>query len=145
MNETESILFDLIAPCGMNCRYCWGYMREKNTCPGCRIIQNPESRKSKYRKTCKIKNCRQIESGKLKYCSPQCDKFPCTRLKQLDKRYKTKYGMSMIENLLVIEEFGINYFIRSENERWKCSQCGEMLCIHKPECLSCGNVKDRNN
>jgi Protein of unknown function (DUF3795) len=144
MKEPEAIPFDLIAPCGMNCRFCWGYMREKNKCPGCRIIHSPESKKSKYRKTCKIKNCRQIESGKLNHCSPQCDKFPCTRLKQLDKRYKTKYGMSMIENLLVIEEFGIEYFTRNEKVKWRCSQCGEMLCIHKTECLSCGYIKDRN-
>ncbi|MDD5456566.1 MAG: hypothetical protein PHV30_05985 [Candidatus Margulisbacteria bacterium] len=25
----------LIAPCGMNCAICLGYLREKNKCPGC--------------------------------------------------------------------------------------------------------------
>ena len=27
---------ELIAPCGMNCGICYGYLREKNKCPGCR-------------------------------------------------------------------------------------------------------------
>jgi hypothetical protein len=28
----------LIAPCGMNCGVCMAYLREKNKCPGCRLI-----------------------------------------------------------------------------------------------------------
>ena len=27
---------ELIAPCGMDCGLCMGYLREKNTCGGCR-------------------------------------------------------------------------------------------------------------
>ena len=36
-----------------------------------------------------------------------CDKFPCDRLKRLDKRYREKYGMSEIENLNKIREIGL--------------------------------------
>jgi hypothetical protein len=28
----------LVAPCGMNCGICRAYLREKNKCPGCRVI-----------------------------------------------------------------------------------------------------------
>ena len=76
--------------------------------------------------------------GKSKYCLVSCDRFPCTRLKQLDKRYKTKYGMSMIENLRMINEFGIRHFIRNEKKKWIYPECGEMISVHKPTCLSCG-------
>lgn len=129
---------NLIAPCGMNCRLCWGYIREKNTCPGCRRISSQVSQKSKYRTTCKIRNCEQITQGRIKYCSDSCDSFPCARLKQLDKRYRTKYGMSMIDNLKTIHDFGIRHFIRLEKERWTCSKCDSMICVHRSKCLSCG-------
>ncbi|MCP3956062.1 MAG: DUF3795 domain-containing protein [Desulfobacterales bacterium] len=137
--KTPAIPTNLIAPCGMNCRLCWGYIREKNTCPGCRRMDSKESRKSKYRTTCKIRNCAQITKGKIRYCSDNCVSFPCARLKQLDKRYRTKYGMSMIDNLNKINAVGIRNFIRSEKLKWICPACGEMICVHKPTCLSCGH------
>ncbi len=138
IKSTKTIPTDLIAPCGMNCRLCWGYIREKNTCPGCLRIDSQESQKSKYRTTCKIKNCDQITKNKTKYCSDSCDNFPCARLKQLDKRYRIKYGMSMIDNLKMINEFGIRHFIRNEKEKWICPECGQIVCVHRPACLTCG-------
>ncbi len=128
----------LIAPCGMNCRLCLGHVREKNTCPGCRKIGEQDSKKSEYRNRCRIRNCEQLANGKIKYCSETCGKFPCARLKQLDKRYRTNYGMSMIDNLKTINEFGLRHFIQNETKKWFCPECGEMLCVHKPVCLSCG-------
>ena len=38
-----TIPINLIAPCGMNCILCWGYIREKNRCPGCLINENQKS------------------------------------------------------------------------------------------------------
>ena len=120
----------------MNCRLCWGYIREKNSCPGCLRINDQESQKSKCRTTCKIRDCDKLNANK--YCSDSCDSYPCARLKQLDKRYRTRYGMSMIDNLDMINEFGIRHFIKNEKLKWKCPQCGELICVHKPICLSCG-------
>ena len=136
--KAPAIHTNLIAPCGMNCRLCWGYIREKNRCPGCLNIGGHESQKSKCRTTCKIKNCEEIIKGKTKCCSDRCERFPCARLKQLDKRYRTKYGMSMIDNLKTINEVGVRHFIRNEKVKWLCPECGEMLCAHRPVCLSCG-------
>ncbi|PIP06949.1 MAG: GNAT family N-acetyltransferase, partial [Syntrophobacteraceae bacterium CG23_combo_of_CG06-09_8_20_14_all_50_8] len=85
----------LIAPCGMNCRLCQAYIRDKKPCPSCRGY---DSGKSKSCVSCKIKNCEKIAKGNLKYCFG-CDTFPCAKLKHLDNRYRTKYGMSMIDNL----------------------------------------------
>ena len=136
---------ELIAPCGMNCRLCLGYIRERNTCPGCRNSTHHDSQKSKYRTTCTIKNCEQIVKGQLKYCSDRCNTFPCARLKQLDKRYRAKYGMSMLANLKMINELGIRHFIRNEKTRWICPGCGEILCVHRPDCLSCGHKWQSDN
>jgi rubrerythrin len=58
----------------------------------------------------------------------------------LDNRYKKNYGMSVIDNLMDIKEYGIRQFVRNQNEKWLCPECGEIVCIHKPECPSCGRT-----
>jgi len=121
-----------IAPCGMNCRLCMGYVRAKNQCDGC---LTPDTRCSR---SCTLRFCTE-RSGK--YCDHSCSSFPCRRLKNLDKRYREKYGMSMIENLLQIEQIGIRQFVRNENIRWACTVCGELICVHRPKCLNCGTTR----
>lgn len=133
---SKSIKSTLIAPCGMNCRLCYAYIREKNSCPGC---YGRDDLKSISCALCRIKNCDTRELGKFKYCFT-CEMFPCSRMKHLDKRYRTKYGMSMIENLETIKKFGIRKFIAQEKERWACSKCGEIMCVHKERCIFCGHT-----
>ncbi len=133
--KATPIKSSLIAPCGMNCRLCRAFVREKNPCPGCRI---DDRSKPKTRVLCRIKQCGMIKAGKLRYCS-DCGKFPCDPLQHLDTRYRTKYGMSMIENLGNIKRSGVRNFIRQEESRWACSKCGEILCVHKESCIRCGS------
>jgi len=45
----------------------------------------------------------------------------------------------MIDNLNRIKKVGIRQFIRDEKVKWRCPECGEMICVHKPDCLSCGH------
>ena len=96
---------ELIAPCGMNCGICKFYIREKNTCPGCREL---DKKILQTRFKCIIRNCIILKDRNWKYCSDRCDNYPCKRLKSLDKRYRTKYHMGMLENLVFIKEKGIN-------------------------------------
>jgi len=125
---TKSVPLELIAPCGMNCNLCLGYLREKNRCPGCNNIHNIDN-KRECRVKCIIRNCQILQQNTLKYCSSKCQKFPCTRLKNLDKRYRTKYGMSMIENLKTIEKNGIKDFIRQEEKKW--IKGDKIFCVHR--------------
>ena len=127
----------LIAPCGMNCGICMAYLREKNQCPGCRAA---DTNKAVTVVGCKIKKCEVIQKSKAKFCFG-CDNFPCKNLKHLDKRYRTKYSMSMIENLGNIKDFGIRKFLENEDVRWSCSQCGGTICVHKGYCIDCGKKK----
>jgi hypothetical protein len=117
----------LIAPCGMNCNLCIAYLREKDNCPGC----NLQEEDSKYCRKCIIKNCKILKEKKWEYCSSKCEKFPCTRLRNLDKRYKEKYEMSMIENLDFISENGIRKFIKNEKKRW--TRDGKVYCVHRKD------------
>ena len=129
----------LVAPCGMDCGLCRAYSRERKPCPGCR---SNDGTKSNSCRSCAIKNCRKLVGQGFTFCF-SCGEFPCIRLEHLDKRYRSKYGMSMIENLSRIRESGIRRFVRNENDKWRCHQCGATLCVHKPQCRSCGSTWPR--
>jgi len=44
----------------------------------------------------------------------------------------------MIENLENIRDYGIREFIKIEKSRWKCPECGKILCVHREDCEYCG-------
>lgn len=125
---------DLVAPCGMNCGLCLGYLREKRRCPGCR---SEDTGKMPSCQRCSIKNCEFLAQTRSGFCY-ECPKYPCRRLKQLDLRYRTKYTMSMIENLENIRNNGITAFVERENKRWRCASCGGVICVHRGYCYACG-------
>jgi hypothetical protein len=125
-----------IAACGMNCSLCRAFMREKNKCPGC---NGPDTGKQKSCLNCSIKRCERLSGSESGFCY-SCTEFPCKRLKHLDKRYRTKYGMSMICNLQTIETVGIDRFVEMEILRWACGKCGALLCVHRATCQSCGDT-----
>ncbi len=123
----------LIAPCGMNCGTCIAYLRTKKKCPGCRIYF---ADKSVSVQRCIVIKCEHLEKTDSKFCY-ECGKYPCKRIKQLDKRYRTKYRTSFIENLKIIKEKGIDYFLLFEVERRTCKNCGSVLSVHRENCLLC--------
>jgi len=44
----------------------------------------------------------------------------------------------MIENLEYIKKNGIKQFLEKEKERWKCPECGAVICCHNGICFNCG-------
>ena len=73
----------------------------------------------------------------------ECIVFPCGKLETLDKRYRDKYGMSMIENLKYIQTNGVKQFLKNEQERWKCPTCGGVICVHDEKCYTCNYTINR--
>ncbi|MEI6555852.1 MAG: DUF3795 domain-containing protein [Paludibacter sp.] len=126
-----------IAPCGVICDICLGFQRSKNKCVGC----NNTGNKPYHCTVCSITTCVEKKGNKKLLCN-ECIKFPCRRIKDLDKRYIANYGESPIQNLRSIKEIGLNSFIESEKLKWKCSKCGHLLCVHKEVCLNCGNLNE---
>ena len=131
---------DLIAVCGMNCRICVGYFgytmsgkKRKHPCSGCRSTN----------KSCSFvkKRCRKTLKREVNYCF-ECEDFPCEIIEKLDKAYRERYKMSMIENLNSIEEKGIEKFLESEEEKYRCDECGGVICVHTDRCYECGNVRE---
>lgn len=137
MTKTDIDLSDLqlIAPCGLDCRLCRAYIREKNACPGCR---GDDSLKSNACVTCKIKNCPKISNGEVTFCS-ECNEFPCSLTNKLERRYTLNYEVSIIGNLKHIKKHGLRNFVQHENKAWSCPKCGALLCMHKDHCESCGH------
>lgn len=133
MSQMVSFDKSLIAPCGMNCGTCIAYLRNKNRCPGCR---NYSSDKAISVQRCIIPRCEYLAKAESLFCY-DCEKFPCKRLKQLDKRYRTKYHTSFIMNLAMIKEKGIEEFLVFETERRTCPKCGSVLSVHRENCLVC--------
>lgn len=78
------------------------------------------------------------KNGNEKLLCNKCSKFPCLKIRKLDKRYTAKYGESPIENLRNITNNGLINFVKVEKEKWKCSNCGNLLCVHRGICLICG-------
>ena len=89
------------------------------------------------------KRCPLIMSGQAQYCY-ECDDFPCQRLRHLDERYRTRYRMSMVENLEYIKKHGMEKFLEREEAKWKCPQCGGVISCHNGVCFDCGVEKMRN-
>lgn len=122
---------ELISPCGINCALCSAYQRTKNTCPGC-LSEEPALL---YCRGCSIKLC-------SKKASPEelcidCKDFPCRRMKQLEKRYREKYGETIFESMQTIKKEGITVFMQREEKKWTCT-CGSLICVHKAVCMQCG-------
>ena len=138
--RTGEFLPELIASCGMNCGICvafFGYTMEgnkrKHSCSTCRLR---DSRCAFLKQQCDKLATKQVE-----YCF-ECTVFPCESLKALDKRYRNIYGMSMIENLIYIKVNGIEQFLKNEQERWKCPNCGGIICVHNKTCYTCSQTRE---
>jgi len=127
----------IVAPCGINCSLCRAYMRDRDPCPGCR---GGDASKSNACLTCAIRSCSELAAGNHRFCF-SCDKFPCEELSHLDHRYRTQYGVSVIDNLIRIKVSGVKEFIAEEAAEWSCPECGSQLCMHRPQCPHCGNAR----
>jgi hypothetical protein len=125
---------ELIAPCGMNCGICIAFLRERNPCPGCRMI---DTKTAKTRLHCIVRDCNILKDNNWMHCSDRCNEYPCKRLKSLDKRYRTKYHMSMLENLAMIKNQGMNAFLAGQERKWTCPTCGSTICCHNGLCYNC--------
>ncbi|MGZ4902493.1 MAG: DUF3795 domain-containing protein [Halobacteriota archaeon] len=129
---------ELIAPCGMDCSVCNRYLARKYDtknkgvlmayCIGCR----PRDRKCAALK----KRCDLLLAHDVGFCY-ECCRFPCRNLKRLDARYQKHYRTSLIENLNFIRDHSLAAFFERENAKWRCPQCGDMLCCHNGVCFNC--------
>lgn len=132
MKMPETIPEYLFAPCGINCMVCYMHLKRKKACIGClgNDVDKPERCKM-----CAIKKCA-TEMG-CKYCF-QCNTFPCIKIKNLEKSYITRYGVSILGNSNYVGAHGIVEFQNTEILKWKCKKCCGVMSLHDGVCSECG-------
>lgn len=142
MMSTNKFTSELIAPCGMNCGICRAYLayihgvptkrRKVTHCAGCR----PRAKNCYV-----IRGCPKLRKHEIDSCT-QCDTGLCKNLAHLDKRYRERYKMSMVENLKELKTHGIETFLKIQQEKYRCPNCGDVVCVHDESCYSCGYRKE---
>lgn len=139
MKKQSTVTGEMIAPCGMNCALCCRYQAlvnglKRSHCTGCR----PRKTKCTYL----FKNCagpKKHAGGKTGYCF-ECGEYPCKRIRHMDKRYRTSYRMSVIENLDEIKKLGMKKFLKRQNKKHRCRKCGGLVCVHNGKCFHCEEI-----
>ena len=141
---TPNFIPELIAPCGMNCGICRAYLAythgeptkkgKVSHCAGC----FPRA------KNCYIKRgCLKLSKHQIESCN-QCETMPCEHLAHLDKRYRERYSMSMVENLKELKAKGMDGFLKNQQTKYQCPECGGVVCVHDRKCYSCGYKENLN-
>jgi len=132
MNLTTMPSMTMLAPCGMNCAVCYVHLRKKKPCMGCRSMDGSQPN---HCRKCKIKNC--VTEKGIGFCF-ECPSFPCASIKRLDKSYRQRYQVSLIENGVQIKAVGIEQHVIEQKQQWTCTQCGCIICLHDRICSECG-------
>ena len=130
----------MAAPCGIYCGACRQYLLEKKNllekrgyktgCKGCRIRN----------KNCAFirRDCLKLKKNEIEFCY-ECEKFPCQKLKNIDKKYREKFCVDMIQNLKRIKAIGTEMWLKEQEKLYMCPECGGEICVHDAECYDCGN------
>jgi len=132
MKTNTEVTTTMLAPCGMNCAVCYVHLKEKKPCPGCR---GQDASKPEHCRKCEIKDC--VTSQGLDFCF-ECLTFPCVSIKRLDKSYRQRYQVSLIDNAIRIKTAGAKQHLLEEKEKWTCSVCGGVISLHDRACSECG-------
>ncbi len=123
---------NLLAPCGMNCLVCYVFLREKKPCRGCRAMDDSQP---DHCRVCKIKTC--AAEREVVYCS-DCPDFPCTVIKRLDRSYRQRYAVNLVEDARQRQALGVDAYLLEEKMRWTCAACGGVVSLHDRVCSQCG-------
>jgi len=133
-------LQNLAAPCGVYCGACPSYY--KGTCYGCGSDDRTQKRTSKW--GCKIRRCCVYEH-KFASCS-QCSELSCTLITRLQKSHlgdkKFRYREEIVDNLIKIKEIGKINWLKEQQRKYKCPECGESIVFYSYKCVNCGYKMD---
>jgi hypothetical protein len=131
MKMNAEIPTTMLAPCGMNCHVCYVHLKEKKPCMGCRA---QDASQPEHCRKCQIKDC--AASRGVDFCF-ECSLFPCATIKRLDKSYRQRYQVSLIDNATRIKAVGAKQHLLEEKEKWTCPDCGGAISLHDRACSEC--------
>jgi len=107
----------------------WKLKPEEVRCNGCK-----SDVLSVYCLDCKIKTC--AENKNVDYCY-YCPDYPCAMLHKF-KNDRYDHHSIIFQNLNFIKENGIEAWLKSQKERWSCSECGMRFSWYDKKCSKCG-------
>ena len=138
--KNDKFTENLIAACGMNCRICIGYFgytvsgkRRKMKCIGCK----PRDKSCAFLK----KYCKKLKKKEVDYCY-ECSDFPCFHLEKIDKFVKIAGPHDKAGGFEFIRDNGMIDFLKQQEKKYKCPECGGVMCVHNGICYSCENSKE---
>ena len=87
---------------------------------------------------CAMKVCAANKEG-VTHCS-DCNELPCYRITNMVNTgllHRAEY----LPNLEKIREVGAQEWVKAEEERWRCPQCGLPMSWYDAECVRCGEPR----
>jgi len=100
-------------------------------CAGCR----PRDKSCSWLK----KRCELLRNQAIQYCF-ECPSYPCTPLKHLAERYRTKYGLDFLANLELIRDQNEDVLLDALEDLHACERCGGLRSVHSGKCFACDDV-----
>jgi hypothetical protein len=73
-------------------------------------------------------------------CS-DCEELPCYRITNLMNMGHYLHRKEYLPNLKKIREMGVQEWVKYEEERWRCPQCGLPMSWYDAECAGCGEPR----
>lgn len=108
---------------------------EEVRCEGCKKLGETGWDKEKYwGRNCKIVKC--LDKKELVFCYECEDYNTCKKFGKFAK-ICLKIGINLRENLDVIKSGKIDEWLKQENERWKCPECGKPISADLEDCHWC--------
>jgi hypothetical protein len=89
--------------------------------------------------TCKIRLCAANKQNDSR-CS-DCKELPCYRITNLIKMGDYPHRKEYLPNLKKIREMGVQEWVKYEEERWRCPQCGLPMSWYDAKCARCGEPR----
>jgi hypothetical protein len=132
MKAPETIPAEFFAPCGINCMLCSRQFEKKR--PPCHGCLRGGSSTCTHSETCRIKLCA-FERG-LSHCF-ECDKFPCSRIRRLEKRYRENCGYLLLEAAETARSGGVEVLLEQQLAHYSCG-CGGLICLQSGVCSEFG-------
>ena len=134
MKVAELTNEEMFSVCGLDCSVCSAHLRTNKPCVGC-LIEGEN--KPVHCLNCSKKKCAK-EKG-VTHCY-ECDEYPCKKIKVADRKYKEKYGVSLIKNNMLVKKTGADSFYEIQRKEYKCSECDGVFDVHNKCCSECGHI-----
>jgi len=137
----------LAAACGTFCGACPSYMARHSEdetvqranpwgdCDGCLS----GGMLAGHCQTCEIRLCAASRQNVTR-CS-DCAELPCYRITNLINFGNYPHRQEYLPNLALINEMGVEEWVRYEEARWRCPQCGLPMSWYDTECARCGEPR----